>query len=112
MFGIGLGNMVRKGALLKRLTFIVGEVLAVGQINEPLASSFEVIEGAADFSVDNYGNITFNTLPDYDTQRTYNFKIRSNRNRTYFIRVYVTIFVDGYVYDGTEIYYSDTYYAA
>ena len=110
-FNRGLVN-VQRGALLKRLTFIVGEVLAVGQINEPLASSFEVIEGGADFSVDNSGNITFNSLPDYDTKRTYNLKIRSNRNRTYVITVYVTIFVEGYNWTGTEIWYNDTYQAA
>ena len=102
----------QQGAQLKRLTFICGEVLSVGQINEPLASSFEVIEGVADFSVDNSGNITFNSLPDYDTQRTYNLKIRSNRNRTYVITVYVTIFLSDYLTTGNEYIYDDTYIAA
>lgn len=103
----------RLGALLKQiLSFITTEQLAVGQINETLASSFEVTEGSDTFSVDNSGNISFLSVPDYDTQRTYNLVVKSNRNRTYKITVYVTILTTATILDGTEIMYNDTYVKA
>lgn len=110
--GFNSGKGFQLGQYLKRLTFIVGEVMAVGQIDEPLATSFEILEGADTFAVDNSGNITFLLLPDYDTQRTYFLKVKSNRGYRYSVNVYVTVFLSDYIVTGDEIIYNDTYFEA
>jgi len=111
--GIGIGTTLRpRGSLYRRLLFAVGEGLAVGQIDEPSASDFYILQGEADFSIDSSGTISFNSLPDYDVQRSYHLKVMSSRGRIYFVTVYVTIFVEGYTWTGNEYFYNDTYFLA
>ena len=103
---------VRLGSLLKHLEFVVGETTTVGQIVDPKATSFEVIVGSDTFSVDNSGNISFLSTPDYDTSRKYTCTIKSNRGLYYKVTVYVTILTTETILDGTEIMYNDTYVIA
>lgn len=83
---------VTQGSLLNHfLTFNCEEnQTVVGQINEPAATSFTIINGDDTFEIDNSGNISFLVAPDYETQNLYSLIVRSNRNRRYTITVNVT----------------------
>lgn len=82
----------------------------VGQINEPIATSFMITEGSEDFTIDDSGLIEFKFAPDYEVKNEYSLKVTSNKGWRYIIRVDVTDVVSQFEYNyDTEYNYNTTY---
>ena len=113
---LGIGNHISKNTRLgsklnQILSFDVDEgITEVGTIDEPNATSFEITEGADDFTVSNDGLIEFIVAPDYETQNLYTLRVKSDKGKRYFITVNINDVASAFALNtDTELLFETTF---